>query len=154
MKQGNIKTMFYGQYTSQIDTNRSITLPKHFLDELAGNIYMVQGFDRNLIIMSENSFTELYQRVTSLNMADPLVRLLARLLLGNTVLTQLNESHKMQLSEHLYDYAGLSEGDQAVLVGQGDHVEVWSQGNWEKENIDLQDADTNAYRFSSLDLRF
>lgn len=146
--------MFFGQYTFQMDNKRHITFPEHFLDELAGNIYMVQGFDRNLIIMSENSFTELYQRVTSLNMADPLVRMLARLLLGNAVLTQLNELHKMQLSEHLYKYAELSEENKAVLVGQGDHVEIWSQGNWEKENIDLQDATTNAYRFASLDLRF
>jgi len=146
--------MFFGQYINQIDSNRSITFPEHFLDELSGNIYMVQGFDRNLIIMSEKSFTELYQRVTSLNMADPLVRMLARLLLGNAVLTQLNELHKMQLSEHLYEYVGLLEENMAVLVGQGDHVEIWSRENWEKENIDLQDATTNANRFASLDLRF
>ncbi|MBC8335614.1 MAG: hypothetical protein H8E29_10135 [Anaerolineales bacterium] len=148
------KTMFYGQYTSQIDTNRSITLPGYFLNELAGNIYMIQGFDRNLIIMSENSFTKLYQRVIGLNMADPLVRLLARLLLGNTVLTQLKEADKMQLSERLSDYAELSEENQAVLVGQGDHVEIWSQPNWEKQNLDLQDSVTNANRFASLDLSF
>ncbi len=146
--------MFYGQYTLPINNNKSITFPEHFSDELSGNIFIVQGFDRNLIIMPENSFTELYQRVTSLNMADPLARLLLRLLLGNAVLTTLDEFHQMQLSDRLYAYAELSGENKAVLVGQGDHVEVWSQRFWEKQNLDLQDANTNAHRFASLDLRF
>ncbi len=145
--------MFYGQYTIQIDNEKTLTFPEHFSEELAGNIYITQGIDRNLVIMTESSFTELYQRVISLNMAEPSARLLLRLFLGNAILTRLSDLFKMQLSEHLYAYAELSEESAAVLVGQGDHVEIWSQTYWEKQNIDLQDANTNAYRFASLDLR-
>jgi len=145
--------MFYGQYTTHIDNDKAITFPEHFSDELMGNIYITQGIDRNLIIMPENSFTELYKRVIGLNMADPSARLLLRLFLGNAILTQLSESRQMQLSENLYAYAELSYGSMAVLVGQGNHVEVWSHRYWEKQNIDLQDATTNADRFASLDLR-
>ena len=117
--------MFYGQYTIQIDNDKSISFPEHFSDRLRGNVFVIQGFDRNLIIMPEAVFKELYQRVISLNMADPLARLLLRMVLGNAILANLDDMHKMQLSESLFTYANLSNKMGAVLVGQGDHIEVW-----------------------------
>ncbi|MCF6278685.1 MAG: hypothetical protein L3J16_08055, partial [Anaerolineales bacterium] len=116
-------------------------------------IFVTQGFDRNLVIMPEHSFVELYQRVTNLNMADPLARLLLRMVLGNAVLTRLDENRQMHLDKRLYDYAEFPQDAKAVLVGQGDHVEVWSQACWSQQNTDLQDVSMNAYRFAALDLR-
>ena len=145
--------MFYGQHTIQIDNDNSISFPEHFSDRLRGNVFVIQGFDRNLIIMPEAVFKELYQRVISLNMADPLARLLLRMVLGNAILANLDDMHKMQLSESLYAYANLSNKMGAVLVGQGDHIEVWSRNFWDKQVVDLDDAVTNSYRFASLDLR-
>ncbi len=144
--------MFYGQYTIQIDNDKSISFPEHFSDRLRGNVFVIQGFDRNLIIMPEAVFKELYQRVISLNMADPLARLLLRLVLGNALLVKLDDTQKMQLSESLFSYADLSNEVGAVLVGQGDHVEVWSRSLWDKQSIDIDDAVTNSYRFASLNL--
>ncbi|MBT3188462.1 MAG: hypothetical protein HN736_04525 [Anaerolineae bacterium] len=146
--------MFYGQYTIQLDHDKALTFPEYFSEKLSGNVFITKGIDRNLVIMPENSFTELYQRVISLNMAEPSARLLLRLFLGNAILSQLDGLQKMQLSEHLYAYAELSDESAAVLVGQGDHIEIWSQTYWEKQNVDLQDASINAHRFASLDLRF
>ena len=146
--------MFYGQYSIQLDNNKALTFPEHYASELRGNVFVVQGFDRNLLIMPEKSFSLLYQRVTSLNMADPLARLLLRLFLGNAILANLDDKNQMILSEHLYKYAKLSSGDTAILVGQGDHIEIWAPRYWENQNLDLLDAKMNAHRFASLDLRF
>ena len=145
--------MFFGQYAIQINNNKALTFPEHLENGLAGNVFITQGFDRNLVIMPEDAFREQYKRATSINMADPLARLFLRLFLGNAVLVQLNKYRQMQLPERLCDYAELSNEDTAVLVGQGDHVEVWSKSYWDEQNIDLQDAKANANRFASLDLR-
>ncbi|MBT6050918.1 MAG: hypothetical protein HOG49_29315 [Candidatus Scalindua sp.] len=146
--------MFYGQYTIQLDADKALAFPERFADELTGNVFVVQGFDRNLLVMPEKSFFLLYQRVTSLNMADPLARMLLRLFLGNTIHAELDGDRRMHLSEHLYEYAKLSPGGSAICVGQGDHIEIWSPRYWENQNIDLSDAATNSHRFASLDIRF
>ncbi len=146
--------MFYGRYTIQISANRALTFPERFADELTGNIFVAQGFDRNLLVMPEKSFFLLYQRVTNLNMADPLARMLLRLFLGNTIHAKLDEKRQMRLSEHLYEYAKLSSGSSAILVGQGDHIEIWSPRYWENQSVDLLDATANSHRFASLDIRF
>jgi len=146
--------MFYGRYTIQIGANKALAFPEHFADELTGNIFVVQGFDRNLLVMPENSFLLLYQRVTNLNMADPLARMLLRLFLGNTIHAELDEDRRMRLTEHLYEYAKLSSGGSAIFVGQGDHIEIWSPRYWENQSADLLDATANSHRFASLDIRF
>ncbi|MCP4139267.1 MAG: hypothetical protein GY755_03065 [Chloroflexi bacterium] len=146
--------MFYGQYTIQFGADKALVFPERFADELSGNLFIVQGFDRNLLVMPEKSFFLLYQRVTNLNMADPLARMLLRLFLGNTIHAKLDDERRMRLSEHLYEYAELSLGNSAIFVGQGDHVEIWSPRYWENQNIDLVDASANSHRFASLDIRF
>ncbi len=144
--------MFYGQHTTQVDANQTFTLPEVFFSHLSDDLFVTQGFDRNLIIMPENAFAELFQRLTSMNMADPLARLLLRLFLGNAMHVPNTSSREVMLSEQLSKYAELPSGDMAVLVGQGDHLEVWSLKHWEEQNINMQDASKNAYRFSSLNL--
>ncbi len=144
--------MFYGQHTTLIDSNRTFTLPEDFISQERNNLFITQGFDRNLIIMPEDAFAELYQRITSMNMADPLARLLLRLFLGNATLIPHNDAHEVALSEELSDYAELPDGEMAILIGQGDHLEVWANKHWEEQNLNLQDASKNAYRFSSLNL--
>ncbi|MBT3337958.1 MAG: hypothetical protein HN855_05905 [Anaerolineae bacterium] len=144
--------MFYGQHTTQVSASKTFSLPEDFLSDINDDLFITQGFDRNLIIMPENVFVELYQRVTSMNMADPLARLLLRLFLGNATLIPRNSSHEVTLSEQLLKYAELLCGDMAILVGQGDHLELWAQGHWEEQKVDLLDVSKNAYRFSSLNL--
>ncbi len=45
-------------------------------------MYITQGFDRNLQVLTAGAFQEIYRKVISLNIADPLARLLLRLILG------------------------------------------------------------------------
>jgi DNA-binding transcriptional regulator/RsmH inhibitor MraZ len=50
----------------------------------------------------------------------------------------------------LRDLADLK--DEAVFVGQGDHFEIWSGELWQKQQEKLNDAETNAKLFATLDL--
>ncbi len=153
MRTGNSEPMFYGQYTIPFSSKKILTLPEAFASSLSGDVFVTQGIDRNLLIMPESTFTELYRRVIAMNIADPLARLLQRLFLGNATLANLSQSRQMELSERLCEYAELSD-ENVILVGQGDYFEVWSRSHWEKQNADLQDAKTNADRFAYLDLSF
>ena len=116
--------------------------------QLAGGAFMTQGFDRNLQVLTANAFQEIYRRVTSLNIADPLARLLLRLILGTATEMGVDKSNHLMIPENLKEYANL-QGN-ILLVGQGDYFEIWSPDLWTRQEVQLRDAETNSARFSLL----
>ena len=145
--------MFYGQYTIDIKEQQVISLPDRFANDLRSNLFITQGFDRNLIIMPENVFLDFYNRVRAMNMANPLTRLFLRHFLANATFILRGDIEHIEISERLYEYADLSKKEAAVLVGQGDHLEIWEQKKWQEQSLEIQDSSKNAHRFAVLDLQ-
>jgi len=100
--------------------------------------------------MSDRIFREIYKRVVSLNIADPLARLLLRLILGSASIMELDRSGKVIIPQELLSFANLENG--ITLVGQGYYLEIWSPANWEKQIANLMDTEANSKRFAQLDL--
>lgn len=145
--------MFYGQYTIHIKEQQIVSLPDRFANDLRTNLFITQGFDRNLIIMPENIFLDFYRRISAMNMANPLTRLFLRHFLANATFVSYDEVEHIEISNPLSEYVGLSGKEAAVLIGQGDHLEIWEQKKWQEQSIEIQDSSKNAHRFASLDLR-
>lgn len=141
--------MFLGCYTCAVPASR-VEIPETFRQSLSGNVYVTQGFERNLLVLPEQIFQEMVQQVTSLNIADPLVRLLVRMLIGSAAALTFDERGNASLPDSLREYAGLDR--QAVLVGHGPYFEIWSPSAWESQRSQLQDAEANATRFAALHL--
>ncbi len=144
--------MLLGQYRLFLDDEHQLAMPEAFHAQFGQEVYVTHGFEQNLLIMSEKEFQEIYQRVAGLNIADPLARLLQRLLLGNAAKIELNASGRMRLSQDCLTFAGLQK--EIVLVGQGDYCEVWAPANWDKQTSVMLDTAANATRFAQLDLAF
>ena len=127
-----------------------MTIPESFRELFADGAYVTRGFEQNLMIMSEKIFHEIYNRVVALNIADPMARLLLRLVLGNACKLDLNASGYVALPQSLMAFASLEK--ETILVGQGAYFEVWAPECWEKESIKLLDTEANSERFAHLDL--
>ena len=139
--------LFLGKFSRPIDAKNRFTLPPVFQAELTGGAFMTQGFDRNLQIMSAKAFQQIYRRATSLNIADPLARLLLRLFLGTATRLQ-GEKTTVSVPEALKEFAGLQA--EAILIGQGDYIEVWSPELWKEQEAQVRDAEANSSRFAAL----
>ena len=108
---------------------------------------MTQGMDRNLQVLPATAFEELYRQAASLNVADPLARLLRRLLLGSAFeIPDVKSS--IVIPTELKDFAGLKDG--VMLVGQGDYFEIWAPELWAQQESELRDAEANGSRFAAL----
>jgi MraZ protein len=142
--------MFLGQHTYFLDDDLYLTIPAAFREAMAGGAYVTQGFERNLVIMTEQAFQELYQRVVAMNIANPLARLLLRMILGNATRLETDQAGRFRLPADLVMFAGLEK--KVVLVGQGDYFEVWAPSLWDKQSNDLQNTEANTERFAVLDL--
>lgn len=142
--------MLLGQYRLFLDDDHQLVLPDAFRKSFEEGAYVTRGFEQNLLIMSEWEFQEIYKRVAGLNIADPLARLLHRLILGNAARLDLKANGHMRIPQELLSFAGVEK--EIVLVGQGDYCEAWAPANWDKQGIVLLDTVANSARFAQLDL--
>jgi MraZ protein len=142
--------MFLGQYQHNLDEKGRLTIPAVFRDVLGEGAYISQGFDRNLMVMSAEYFKLVYERVSAMNIADPMTRLLRRLLLSNAYKVEVDKAGRILLPQKSRQFLDLS--GEAVLVGQGGYFEIWKPSEWETQTQTLQDTDANAQRFAMLDL--
>ena len=145
-----MQNLFIGQYHHSFDDGNRLTLPAHFRELLSGGGFITQGFDRNLWVLTAAAFQEVYQRVMKMNLADPLARLLLRMVLGNASHLEMDQSGRILIPQNLQQFANLNS--EAVLVGQGDYFEVWAPALWQKQEAQLQDAEANVGRFAELDV--
>jgi MraZ protein len=143
--------MFLGQYVHSFDDKSRLTIPAKFREEVAEGAFVVQGLDRNLMVLTPAAFEIVYQRIMAMNFADPTARLLRRIILGNASQLDVDKSGRILLPQPLREFAELKA--EAVLVGQGDYFEIWAPPSWQKQTGQIQDAETNAQRFAALDLK-
>lgn len=147
---GRVELMFLGQYQHSLDDKGRLTIPARFRDMLEKGAYVTQGFDRNLMVLTEDYFQQVYARVMAMNLTDSTARLLRRLILSTAYPVEVDRAGRILLPQGLRQYIGL-DGD-AVIVGQGEYFEVWSPATWAEQLNQMQDAEANAQRFAALDL--
>ena len=142
--------MFLNQYHHCFDEKNRLTIPAKFRDQTAEGITVVPGLDRDLMVLPPAAFQTLYDRLMDLNLTDPDSRLLREIILGNALQVTPDGSGRILLSPNLRDYAQLK--NDVVFVGVGETFEIWAAELWQNKQGELN-AETNAKRFSLLDLR-
>jgi len=143
--------MFLGQFYHNIDDKGRLTVPVRFRDQLVvEDCILMQGFDQNLMLLTSPFFNLLSQRLNGMSLTDPTARLLRRLVFSMAHQVELDRSGRVLLPQFLREAIGLE--NEAVFVGAGDYIEIWSADKWLDQAQQLQDAQTNAQRFSELDL--
>jgi len=142
--------MFLGQYRHSLDDKGRMIVPARFRDLLDGTIYLTQGFDQNLRVLPEAAFVSIYERVTEMSSTNPTARQLRRLIFSTAQQVDIDGNGRILIPKYLRDVASLI--DEAIVVGVGEALEIWSPESWETQNQLLQDADSNAERFAALDI--
>lgn len=141
--------MFLGQFYHNLDDKGRLTVPSRFRESLSsGGAYVMQGFDKNLMVLPESTFESVSHRIQKMSMTDPTARMLRRLLFSTADRVEMDKSGRILLPQFLRQSAGLDIG--LVVVGSGDYFEIWAPEEWSKQAEKLMDAQANADRFSSL----
>lgn len=143
--------MFLGEYRHNLDTKDRLTIPSKYRDDLGDGLYIVLGFDLSLMVMPPQTFMKILDRLETLNIADPDVRLLYRRILGSATQVDMDGNGRVLIPEFLRRRAGLER--ELVLVGQGAYFEIWSPLEWTKQEAAQLDTEANNQRFKVLNLR-
>lgn len=146
--------MFLGQFQHNLDDKGRLMIPARFRELLEGGAYITQGFDKCLMVLTETYFKQVYERIESMNLADPTARLLRRLILSNAYPIEADKVGRILVPQNLRAFLGIAtEGSgELVVAGQGEYFEVWMPAQWSEQMTQLQDTEANNARFSTLDL--
>jgi len=140
--------LFLGHHFTQLKNSNRLSIRSEWQKLISSGVYLTQGFDKNILLLTPDAFQEIYARVTALNITDPLARLLLRMFLSTANYIEDVENETISLPQELLRYANLESN--VVVVGQGDNLEVWSPDLWQQQQSDIQDSQANAQRFSAF----
>jgi MraZ protein len=143
--------MFLNQYQHSFDDKGRLTIPAKFRELPEAGAVVVQGLDRNLMVLPPAVFQILYDRLMAMSLTDPSARLLRHIILGNALQVVPDGVGRILLSSNLREYADLK--NEVVFVGQGDYFEIWATELWKEQQAQANDAALNAQRFAALDLK-
>ncbi len=142
--------MFLGRDLNKLDDKFRLTVPARYREDLAESAYVLQGFDRNLMVLTPPVFEAMARQVNETSVTEGDSRLLRRMFFASAERVELDKSGRILIPEFLRDHAGLQ--GEVWVVGAGTYFEIWSPGEWTQQNLRLQDAAANGQRFSGLDL--
>lgn len=142
--------MLFGRYNLLIDKDDCFQIPANFQGYFQSRGIVTQGFEKNLILHTDESFDIIVRRIKTLNITNPLARLLMRMVLGTASEVGIDENGRFSIPESLQRFAGLEK--EMILVGQGDFWELWSPDNWQDQEKRIQDASLNREQFAVLNI--
>ena len=143
--------MFLGQFQHNLDDKGRLMIPARYRDLLAAGAFITQGFDKCLMVMTDTYFQQVYDRINTMNLADPTARMLRRLILSNAYPVEVDKVGRILVPQNLRAFLGIENGELTV-AGQGEYFEVWTPAEWKTQMDKLQDVEANEQRFSTLDL--
>jgi MraZ protein len=140
--------LFLGHHFTQLKSSNRLSIRSEWQKLISSGVYLTQGFDKNILLLTPDAFQEICTQITALNITDPLARLLLRMFLSTASYIEDVENETISLPQELLRYANLESN--VVVVGQGDYLEVWSPDLWHQQQSDIQDSQANAQRFSAF----
>ena len=147
---GEIELMFLGQYQHSLDEKGRLMVPARFRELLEGGAFITQGFDRCLMVMTEEYFKQVSELVDAMNLADPSARLLRRQIFANAFPVDVDKVGRILVPQLLRQFAGIE--NEAIVAGQNKYFEIWLPSAWNDQMTQIQNTEANNQRYSTLNL--
>ncbi|MGP1350007.1 MAG: division/cell wall cluster transcriptional repressor MraZ [Stomatobaculum sp.] len=123
--------MFTGEYNHTVDTKGRLIVPSLYREQLGASFVVTKGLDGCLFVYSETEWNKLEEKLANLPLTNQGARKFSRFLHAGAVYCETDRQGRILLPANLRDFAGIVK--EAVLIGNGNHVEIWSAENWAKE---------------------
>ena len=120
--------MFMGEYNHTVDAKGRLIVPSKFREQLGDEFVVTKGFDSCLFVYDNTEWTEMEKKLTALPVTTASARKLNRFFLASATTCEVDKQGRILIPSVLREYAGIEKD--AVLVGMGSHLEIWSKDRW------------------------
>lgn len=134
---------FRGINSINMDTKGRLAIPKRYRESIAeaSENQLVATIDLHspcLLIYTMDEWEVIERKLMSLPNMDPQARLVQRLLLGHATEMEMDGQGRVLLPSLLREHAKLEK--EAILLGQGNKFELWSQEAWDENRPEMLDS--------------
>lgn len=132
--------MFMGEYRHTIDDKGRISLPSKIRLDLGTDFVVTRGLDNCLYIYSMNGWNSIIDKYKTLpNTKD--ARNFMRFFLSGATINNTDKQGRLNINNSLIEYASLEK--ECIIIGVNDHLEIWSERNWNKFISDNEQSFTD-----------
>jgi len=128
-----------GTHERSLDEKQRLALPKRFRELIGGEgqtLFLTPGTDGSLALYAGPAFARMAERLAAQSPTALDVRAFGRLLYAQSQSVELDGQGRFRVPPELAQHAEL--GRECVLIGVGDHVELWDKGRWDAYLAQLQ----------------
>ena len=118
-----------GEYNHTIDTKGRMIIPAKIREQLGDSCIVTKGLDDCLAIYTLEAWKKISDALQSQSSTKASVRALKRFVFGSAAELEYDKQGRVLIPVPLREYASLDK--QAVIVGAGDHVEIWSREKYD-----------------------
>lgn len=122
--------MFFGTYEHTLDEKGRLVIPSKLREEAGDKIYIMKGFDGSLSIYKAEEFARLAEEYNTLSYNHKAHRDYLRIRLASTCELDVDKQGRVLLPIQLLKKYNI--GKEVVVIGAGDHMEVWNKADFEK----------------------
>jgi MraZ protein len=123
---------FRGHYEHSLDAKKRLSIPTRFRAAFASGTVLAKEPEPCIAIWTPETNEAIITRALSgLNPMGSEHRKLSRFFQGNSFENDLDSSGRVTLPPPLLAHAGIEK--EVVVVGVGDHLEVWAKERWQAE---------------------
>lgn len=128
--------LLIGRYASKMGAKGRVAVPHQLRDHLGDKVIISQGYEKSLLLVSRGQWEKLTEFLRGRPVTMGPVRDTERFLFGSAYEAEFDDQGRVVIPQELRDFAGLT--DEAVFLGVGNRVEVWSRTNWDRYSKNLE----------------
>ena len=136
--------MFVGVYDRSIDDSGRLGLPSQFRTELGDRCYATLDPQGCITIRTVGVFESDAQEVIEGVKDGRLTRAQRRSIATNTIAVTIDKQGRLTLEEKARQFAGLVAGEQAMIVGNLNSIEIWRPSRY--DTVESEDRDESQPR--------
>lgn len=125
--------MFMGEYNHTVDAKGRLIVPSKFREQLGDEFVVTKGLDGCLFAYENTEWKALEEKLHALPLTNASARKFARFFLAGASACEVDKQGRILLPSILREFAGIDKD--AVLVGVGSRIEIWSRESWTKANV-------------------
>jgi len=125
--------MWYGEYAHTLDSKDRFVFPAKFRDKVKGlkkKFYITRGLDGCLMLLLEDAWRKLEEKLKSLSFAKQKPRFFNRLYFSGASEINIDTQGRIVIPEYLKEFAQIKR--EIVIIGIADKIEIWDKGRWGK----------------------
>ncbi|HOZ02807.1 MAG TPA: division/cell wall cluster transcriptional repressor MraZ [Bacilli bacterium] len=122
--------MFFGSFAHTLDEKGRLVIPRKMREETGVKVFIMKGFDGALSIYKASEFEKLVHEFNTLPFNKKTARDYLRVQLASVSELEIDKSGRVQIPSLLLDKFQI--GKEVVVIGMGDHIEVWNRKAYEE----------------------